>query len=191
MTFLVGILFLTSLSVRADNPLVTHIYTADPTARVFNDTLYIYPSHDIPEYGPFKGNNDFMMEDYHVFSTTDVMNYTDHGVILHQVQLKWSTSNYDFKLQSTSGAINGGGSSKAPQYDKDGVLQDNKFDIGAYEYSNVTSSPHEVSLSDDVFICPNPEDDKIRIFCNGFMNQDGNCSINGLKGEILQSGKLK
>jgi len=51
---LVGLFFLTYLSGKADNPLVTHIYTADPTARVFNDTLYIYPSHDITEYGLLK-----------------------------------------------------------------------------------------------------------------------------------------
>ena len=91
--FLLGLILLSYFQVKADNPLVTHIYTADPTARVFNDTLYIYPSHDIPEYGPFKGNNDFMMEDYHVFSTTDLMNYTDHGVILHEVQIKWTERN--------------------------------------------------------------------------------------------------
>lgn len=28
-------------------PLVTHIYTADPSAHVFNGTIYIYPSHDV------------------------------------------------------------------------------------------------------------------------------------------------
>lgn len=102
-----------------------------------------------------------------------------------------SISNYDFKLQSTSVAINRGSSSNAPQYDKDGVLRDNKVDIGAYEYSNVTSSHDQVGLSDDIFIYPNPADDKIRVSCNGFMNQDVNYSIFGLKGEIRQSGKLK
>ena len=73
----------------ADNPLVTHIYTADPTARVFEGKLYIYPSHDIPEYDGKTGINNFFMEDYHVFSTTDLMNYTDHGVILHQEDVDW------------------------------------------------------------------------------------------------------
>ena len=30
-------------------PLITHIFTADPSAHVFNDKIYIYPSHDIPQ----------------------------------------------------------------------------------------------------------------------------------------------
>ena len=66
------------LLVRAQNPFITHIYTADPTARVFNDTLYVYPSHDIDCEAGF-GENDFCMEDYHVFSTTDFSAWTDHG----------------------------------------------------------------------------------------------------------------
>ena len=32
-------------------PLITHIFTADPSAHVFDDKLYIYPSHDIPHDG--------------------------------------------------------------------------------------------------------------------------------------------
>jgi len=32
--------------VCATNPIITHMYTADPSARVFNDVLYLYPSHD-------------------------------------------------------------------------------------------------------------------------------------------------
>lgn len=75
-------------SVIAQNPFVTHIYTADPTARVFNDTLYVYPSHDI-QCEPGFGVNGFCMEDYHVFSTTDFGEWTDHGVILTQEDAAW------------------------------------------------------------------------------------------------------
>ena len=39
-------------------PLVTHIYTADPSAHVFNDKIYIYPSHDIPHDGEDNDNGD-------------------------------------------------------------------------------------------------------------------------------------
>ena len=50
-------------------PLVTHIYTADPSAHVFDGKIYIYPSHDIDAGIPFNDNGDhFGMEDYHVFS---------------------------------------------------------------------------------------------------------------------------
>ena len=84
-----SLLFVTGRLVFADNPLVTHIYTADPTARVFNDTLYVYPSHDVPESDGKTGNNNFFMEDYHVFSTVDLMHFTDHGMILHQRDVDW------------------------------------------------------------------------------------------------------
>lgn len=77
-------------SVIADNPLITHLFTADPSAHVFDGVLYVYPSHDIdsPE-----GVNDFSMEDYHVFSTTDLMNFKDHGVALHQDDVPWGDPN--------------------------------------------------------------------------------------------------
>ena len=46
----IGSILLLSISLlgvcSAQNPFITHMYTADPSARVFNDTLYIYPSHD-------------------------------------------------------------------------------------------------------------------------------------------------
>jgi hypothetical protein len=57
-------------------PLVTSIYTADPSAHVFGGRIYIYTSHDIddgpplPDVEPFKGSegNAFKMRDYHVLS---------------------------------------------------------------------------------------------------------------------------
>lgn len=63
---------------------VQHIYTADPSARVFNDTLYIYPSHDRDDAQWFD------MTDWHVFSTVDLQHWTDHGVALSLDQLKWA-----------------------------------------------------------------------------------------------------
>jgi hypothetical protein len=48
-------------------PLVTHIFTADPSAHVFDGRLYIYPSHDIPHDGEDNDNGDeYQMQDYHV-----------------------------------------------------------------------------------------------------------------------------
>ena len=48
-------------------PLVTHIYTADPSAHVFDGKIYVYPSHDIEAGIPFNDNGDhFDMRDYHV-----------------------------------------------------------------------------------------------------------------------------
>src|SRR5215211_1895843 len=51
-------------------PLVTHIYTADPSAHVFNNTIYIYPSHDIESGIPEDDiGSHFAMRDYHILST--------------------------------------------------------------------------------------------------------------------------
>ena len=38
---------LSTLSVSAQNPIIRDQFTADPTARVFNNRMYVYPSHDI------------------------------------------------------------------------------------------------------------------------------------------------
>ncbi|MDE5419066.1 family 43 glycosylhydrolase [Labilibaculum sp. DW002] len=68
----------------AQNPFITHMYTADPSARVYNDTLYVYPSHD-PDNAKW-----FDMIDWHVYSTTDMKNWTDHGVALDIKDIKWA-----------------------------------------------------------------------------------------------------
>ena len=68
-----------------DNPVIRTIYTADPSARVFGDTLYVYPSHDRDDAISFS------MEDYHVFSTTDMVNFEDKGVIFNPLtQTTWA-----------------------------------------------------------------------------------------------------
>lgn len=73
-------------------PLVTHIYTADPSAHVFGGKLYIYPSHDIDAGIPFNDNGDhFGMEDYHVISVDDSLVGTDEGVALHVRDVPWAS----------------------------------------------------------------------------------------------------
>jgi hypothetical protein len=73
----------------ATNPLIMDQFTADPTARVFEGRIYVYPSHDILA-GPGKGRtNWFCMEDYHVFSSANLTDWTDHGVILSQTNVDW------------------------------------------------------------------------------------------------------
>lgn len=72
--------------------LVPHMYTADPSVHVFNDKLYIYPSHDIDTGIPENDNGDhFDMRDYHIFSMDDIHGeVTDHGVALDVDHIPWA-----------------------------------------------------------------------------------------------------
>ena len=72
----------------AQNPIIRDQFTADPTARVFNNKVYLYPSHDIkPPVG--QRQDWFCMEDYHVFSSENLTDWTDHGVIVTQNKVPW------------------------------------------------------------------------------------------------------
>jgi hypothetical protein len=73
-------------------PLVSNIYTADPSAHVFNGRIYIYPSHDTATGTPENDNGDhFNMMDYHILSMDSVGGkVTDHGVALHIKDIPWA-----------------------------------------------------------------------------------------------------
>ncbi|GES58818.1 xylosidase [Aspergillus terreus] len=77
----------------ASPPLVTHMYTADPSAHVFNGKLYIYPSHDRETDIQFNDNGDqYDMVDYHVLSMDEVGGpVTDHGVALTAADVPWAS----------------------------------------------------------------------------------------------------
>ena len=67
------------------NPFITHMYTADPSAHVWDDgRLYVYASHDID---PPRGCD--LMDKYHVFSTDDMVHWKDHGEILRSENVEW------------------------------------------------------------------------------------------------------
>lgn len=67
------------------NPFITSMYLADPSAHVWKDgRLYVYPSHDI---APPRGCD--LMDQYHVFSTDDMVHWKDHGEILRASQVSW------------------------------------------------------------------------------------------------------
>jgi hypothetical protein len=73
--------------------LVPTDYMADPAVHVFENRLYIYPSHDRESGIPENDNGDhFDMKDYRVFSLEDVENgaTTDHGVILDVKDIPWA-----------------------------------------------------------------------------------------------------
>ena len=73
-------------------PLVSHIYTADPSAHVFDGRIYIYPSHDTAT-GTKEDDlgSHFDMRDYHVLSMDAVGGaITDHGVALDIKNVPWA-----------------------------------------------------------------------------------------------------
>jgi hypothetical protein len=81
-----------TFTATAQNPIIRDQFTADPTARVFNGKIYLYPSHDI--FPPEGQRQDwFCMEDYHVFSSENLTDWTDHGMIVTQNKVPWVRPN--------------------------------------------------------------------------------------------------
>ena len=73
----------------AQNPIIRNQFSADPSARVFGDKVYLYPSHDIVVQPGHGRPGWFCMEDYHVFSSSNLTDWTDHGVIVSQDKVPW------------------------------------------------------------------------------------------------------
>lgn len=73
-------------------PLVSHMYTADPSAHVFNGRIYVYPSHDIDANVPEDDlGGHFAMRDYHVLSMDSIGGkVNDHGVALKLEDIPWA-----------------------------------------------------------------------------------------------------
>jgi hypothetical protein len=114
----------------SDKPLVTHIYTADPSAHVFNGKIYIYPSHDVDT--GIEDNDDgdqYAMSDYHVLSMPEIGGpVTDHGVVLSVDQVPWAQK----QLWAPDAAFkNGKYYLYFPARDKEGI-----FRIGVAESEN-------------------------------------------------------
>ncbi len=77
----------TAAPAKAGNPIITDSYSADPSARVFGDTLWVYPSHDKDDALSFS------MEDYHAYYTTDMKQWHDAGIIFSPIrQTAWAKS---------------------------------------------------------------------------------------------------
>lgn len=77
------------MSCRADNPVVQTSYTADPAPMVYQDTVYLYTSHDEDDAFGFK------MLNWKCYTTTDMVNWTDHGTIASLATFPWAVQNND------------------------------------------------------------------------------------------------
>jgi beta-xylosidase len=80
-------------TVKPNEPLVTNIYTADPSAHVFEGKIYIYPSHDLDETIVSNDNGDqYGMTDYHILSIDDFDSpCVDNGEALHIKDVPWAS----------------------------------------------------------------------------------------------------
>ncbi len=77
---------LSPVTAKADNPIVQAIYTTDPAPMVYGDTLYVYTGHDED------GASYYDMRDWHCYSTKDMVNWTDHGVVCSLNTFSWAKS---------------------------------------------------------------------------------------------------
>lgn len=84
-----GLAMLFHIGVQAQNPLISNQYSADPSARVFGDRIYVFPSHDILAKEGKGRLGWFCMEDYHVFSSANLTDWVDHGMIVTQNKVPW------------------------------------------------------------------------------------------------------
>lgn len=66
---------LNCLNVNAQRPIIQTKYTADPAPMVYNDTVFLYTTHDEDDAEGFK------MQDWLLYTSTDMVNWTDHGVV--------------------------------------------------------------------------------------------------------------
>ncbi|MDD3787252.1 MAG: glycoside hydrolase family 43 protein [Petrimonas sp.] len=68
----------------AQNPIIQTMYTADPAPMVYNGKLYLYTSYD-------EDNSTwFVMNNWKLYTTTDMVNWTDHGVVLSYSDFSWA-----------------------------------------------------------------------------------------------------
>jgi hypothetical protein len=73
-----------SFHARGGNPILKHIFTADPSAHIYEGKVFIYASHDNDRARSFN------MVDYHVFSSTNMVDWIDHGVVLKVSDVPWA-----------------------------------------------------------------------------------------------------
>lgn len=86
LSVLLSLLCLNIQAIENGNPLVSHIYTADASAHAYEGRVYVYGSHD-------KDNaNSYNMTDYHVLSSSNLVDWVDHGVALDVADVPWAGS---------------------------------------------------------------------------------------------------
>jgi beta-xylosidase len=79
-----------SVQKQENNPVVRHIRTADPSAHVWEDgKVWMYTSRDAEDAVNYNS-----MDGYRAFSSTDMVNWTDHGEVLHSKNIPWGAKGW-------------------------------------------------------------------------------------------------
>jgi len=68
------------------NPIITHKFTADPAAMVYDDKVYLYTGHDEAP----KGKNSYVMHEWLCFSSSDMQTWTEHPSPLSVKDFAWA-----------------------------------------------------------------------------------------------------
>ena len=71
----------------AQNPIIKDIFTADPAPIVYHDTVFLFTGHDTASVTA----TNYKMPDWHVFSSTDMVNWKDYGALLSPHTFSWAT----------------------------------------------------------------------------------------------------
>ena len=83
---LISMLLICTSILKAANPLFPDL-AADPSVREFHGIFYLYPTHDEPSGGKWS------TKDFHVYSSPELVNWTDHGVAFLRKDVKWLDGN--------------------------------------------------------------------------------------------------
>lgn len=74
-------------AAHADNPIVQTVYTADPAPLVYDGRVYLYTGHDEDS------STYFTMKEWRVYSSADMVNWTDHGSPMSLTTFSWASAN--------------------------------------------------------------------------------------------------
>jgi hypothetical protein len=86
--FLTALLTLAAcITLRAQNPIIQTKFTADPAPMVYRDTVFLYTGHDEDDAKGFK------MYNWLLYTSTDMVNWTDHGAVASTKSFNWSPQN--------------------------------------------------------------------------------------------------
>ena len=80
---LVFVFAITSFGIKGQNPIIQTKFTADPAPMVYHDTVFLYTGHDEDDAFGFK------MKNWLLYTSTDMVNWTDHGEVASLKNFKW------------------------------------------------------------------------------------------------------